>query len=100
MLGDVLTKVLSNEFEIETNIKVTKKLIEVINKKDKVNEEGVSVKVRSSESEEIKLLKTLKEDGNLKEFELKAREYYFENKITKTQLQYLLKQLEYNRNLE
>ena len=99
MKNDTLTKVLNNKFEIEINIKVTKKLIEVINEKDKVKEGGVSVKVGSIEPEEIKLLKTLKEDGNLKEFELKAREYYFENKITKVQLQYLLKELEYNQNL-
>lgn len=98
MKNDTLTKVLNNKFEIEINVKVTKKLIEVINEKDKVKEGGVSAKVRSIEPEEIKLLKTLKEDGNLKEFELKAREYYFENKITKAQLQYLLKELEYNQN--
>lgn len=94
--NDILTKVLNNKFEIEINVKVTKKLIEVINEKDKVKEGGVSAKVRSIEPKEIKLLKTLKEDGNLKEFELKAREYYFENEITKVQLQYLLKELEYN----
>lgn len=91
MKNDTLTKVLNNKSEIETNVKVTKKLIEIINEKEKIKEKGVLTKVRSIEPEEIKLLKALKEDGNLKEFELKAREYYSEKKITKLQIHNLLK---------
>lgn len=91
MKNDTLTKVLNNKSEIETNVKVTKKLIEIINEKEKIKEKGVLTKVRSIEPEEVKLLKALKEDGNLKEFELKAREYYSEKKITKLQIHNLLK---------
>lgn len=60
-------------------------------KRKKIKEKGVLTKVRSIEPEEIKLLKALKEDENLKEFELKAREYYSEKKITKLQIHNLLK---------
>lgn len=94
-ISSKVVEVLDNKDEINLNIQVTEKLIDIIKSEKGVEKrDAFKMDFRSEEPKEKKELRELFHGKQTSEFKDKVKEFYYSNKISKAQLKSWLEEFE------